>query len=85
MLIRWIPQNIAWIRLVTKELLEHRKIELHNYLQALITPNFLYDKIGIKIVARMCHLQVAIVLKGKIWLTNHPSKAKKRTNMQIYS
>ena len=50
----------------------------HTYLQALITPNFLNDKIGITTVARMCHLQVAIVLKDKIWCTNHPSKAKRK-------
>ena len=58
--------------------MEHRKIDLHTYLQALITSNFLYNEIGIKIVARMCHLQVAIVLKDKIWCTNCPSKAKRK-------
>ena len=61
-----------------KEWMECQKIDLHTYLQALITPNFLYDKIGITIVARMCWLQVSIVLKGKIWQTNHPSKAKRK-------
>ena len=47
---------------------------MHFYLSELIRPNFIYDEMAIMIVAQMCHLQVCIVMKGKLWRTNAISK-----------
>ena len=51
MLIQWVPVNIAWIHMISNELLTRRKIDLHIYLSELICPNFIYDEVAITIVA----------------------------------
>ena len=51
MLIQWVPVNIAWIYIISNELLTRRKIDLDIYLSELIHPNFIYDEVAITIVA----------------------------------
>ena len=68
-MVEWLPENIAWVRMISKTILGHKKIELHNYLSYLVPPGFKYDKITLLITAYMYDFHIVVILNGKYWST----------------
>ena len=68
-LVEWLSSNAAWVFMVSKTILGHKCIELHDYLSDLISPGFVYDKIALLVIAYMYNFHIAVILNGTFWST----------------
>ena len=60
---------MAWIKQISKTILEKKKIPVMDYLLNLSTSGVKLDKIGLLIVSCMYDLKLCILMKDHYWCT----------------
>ena len=63
----WALNHMAWIKKISKSILERKKIPVMDYLLNLSTSGVKLDEIGILIVSCMYDLKLCILMKDHYW------------------
>ena len=69
----WVPSHFAWIKSVGKAFLGEKKIDIMQYLDALICTNFIYDELGFFFARLMC-VDINIITTKQVWSTKRIRK-----------
>ena len=67
--VKWILKHMPWIRQIRHFILKKKKIDIHDYLQNIISKGVVYDKIALTIFTWMYHIQICVLLNGQHWST----------------
>ena len=63
----WALNHMAWIKKISKSILESKKILVTDYLLNLTTSGVKLDEIGTLIVSHMYDLKLCILMKDHYW------------------
>ena len=63
--VNWVPCNLEWIKSISIDFLAKKKTDLMSYLQNLVHRKCKVDKVALVIIAKMCDIHIAVVMKGK--------------------
>ena len=70
----WIPRHFVWIKSVANDFLKKTKMDIMEYLDALICPSFIYDELAFFIFARFTAVHINMITTKHIWSTKRIQK-----------
>ena len=68
-IVKWVPHNLEWIKSISIDFLARKKTYLMSYLKNMIHRKYKVDEVGLVIIAKMCDVHIAVLMKRKIWTT----------------